>query len=84
MPILQRQVLMPVLLGHWRLDRLEGLSPDAETARRRTLRFLERLAGSSTACRTAALGRHRRLTLEPNTLSGRRPPRAAISPGPAR
>ena len=42
MAILQRQVLTPVLLGHWRLDRLDGLSPDAETARRRTLRFLER------------------------------------------
>jgi acyl-[acyl-carrier-protein] desaturase len=43
MAILQRQVLVPVLLGSWRLDRLQGLSPDAETARRRTLRFLERL-----------------------------------------
>jgi acyl-[acyl-carrier-protein] desaturase len=43
MAILQRQVLVPVLLGHWRLDRLDGLSPEAETARQRTLRFLERL-----------------------------------------
>jgi acyl-[acyl-carrier protein] desaturase len=43
MAILQRQVLAPVLLGHWRLDRLDGLSQHAETARRRTLRFLERL-----------------------------------------
>jgi len=40
---LQRQVLSPVLLGHWRLDHLDGLSPDADAARRRTLRFLERL-----------------------------------------
>jgi len=42
--ILHRQVLVPVLLGHWRLDRLEGLSAEAEVARQRTLRFLQRLA----------------------------------------
>jgi acyl-[acyl-carrier-protein] desaturase len=41
---LHRQVLVPVLLGHWRLDRREGLSAEAEAARQRTLRFLERLA----------------------------------------
>ena len=43
MAILQRQVLAPVLLGHWRLDRLDGPTPDVDKARRRTLRFLERL-----------------------------------------
>jgi hypothetical protein len=42
--ILHRQVLVPVLFGHWRLDRLQGLSAEAEVARRRTVRFLERLA----------------------------------------
>ena len=42
--ILHRQVLVPVLYGHWRLDRLQGLSAEAEVARRRTVRFLERLA----------------------------------------
>jgi len=40
---LQRQVLSPMLLGQWRLDRLDGLSSDADAARRRTLRFLDRL-----------------------------------------
>jgi acyl-[acyl-carrier-protein] desaturase len=37
------QVLMPVLIARWGLDRLDGLSPDAEEARDRTLRFLDRL-----------------------------------------
>jgi acyl-[acyl-carrier-protein] desaturase len=38
-----RQVLCPVLLGQWQLDRLEGLSPPAAAAQRRTLRFLVRM-----------------------------------------
>jgi acyl-[acyl-carrier-protein] desaturase len=37
------QVLVPVLLGHWRLTSLEGLSPDAELAREKVLRHIERL-----------------------------------------
>ena len=37
------QVLCPVLLGQWRLDRLEGLSPPAAAAQQRTLRFLARM-----------------------------------------
>ncbi len=40
---LHHQVLVPVLLGHWRLGDLGGLSPAAEAARQRTLRFLERM-----------------------------------------
>ncbi len=76
--ILQRQVLVPVLFGHWRLDRLQGLSAEAEVARRRTLRFLERLAAASTACP----GRHRSPLTLADTL-GRRPLRCD-SAGPAR
>jgi len=37
------QVLVPVLVAHWGLDRLNGLSLEAEAARERTLRFLDRL-----------------------------------------
>jgi acyl-[acyl-carrier-protein] desaturase len=37
------QVLVPVLVTHWRLDHLTGLSVEAEDARDRTLRFLDRI-----------------------------------------
>ena len=42
--ILLEHVLAPVLLGHWRLKSLEGLSPEAEVAREKVVRHLERLA----------------------------------------
>ena len=41
--ILHEQVLLPVLLGHWRLKALEGLSPAAEIAREKVVRHLDRL-----------------------------------------
>ena len=37
------QVIQPVVLGHWRLTHLEGLSPEAEKARETLVRHLERL-----------------------------------------
>ena len=41
--IFLEQVLVPVLLGHWRLTSLEGLSPEAEVAREKVVRHIERL-----------------------------------------
>jgi acyl-[acyl-carrier-protein] desaturase len=37
------QILVPVLLRHWRLDRLEGLKATAEQARERLLAHIERV-----------------------------------------
>jgi acyl-[acyl-carrier-protein] desaturase len=37
------QILVPVLLRHWRLDRLEGLKATAEQARERLLAYIERV-----------------------------------------
>ncbi len=37
------QVLVPCVLRHWKLDELEGLSPEAEEARARVLRYMARL-----------------------------------------
>jgi acyl-[acyl-carrier-protein] desaturase len=37
-------VVAPVVLGHWRLAELDGLSSDAERTRRRTLAFVDRIA----------------------------------------
>ena len=42
--ILYEQVLAPVVRNHWRLESLEGLTPEAEEARTVILRHLERLA----------------------------------------
>jgi acyl-[acyl-carrier-protein] desaturase len=42
------QVLCPVLLKHWRLRELGGLSDDAERARDAVLEFLQTLEGSVT------------------------------------
>src|SRR5438874_1777465 len=41
------QVLCPVLLRHWRLRELRGLSDEAERAREAVLTFLESLGGAS-------------------------------------
>jgi acyl-[acyl-carrier-protein] desaturase len=43
MAIFLEHVLVPVVLGHWRLKSLEGLSPEAELARDKVLRHVERL-----------------------------------------
>ncbi|HLJ08371.1 MAG TPA: acyl-ACP desaturase [Acidimicrobiia bacterium] len=37
------QVLVPVVLRHWRLEEVEGLSTEAEEARARVLRYMRRL-----------------------------------------
>ena len=37
------QILVPVLLRHWKLEEIEGLSPEAEEARARVLAFVERM-----------------------------------------
>jgi acyl-[acyl-carrier-protein] desaturase len=37
------QVLVPVVLRHWKLEELEGLSAEAEEARTRVLRYMARL-----------------------------------------
>jgi acyl-[acyl-carrier-protein] desaturase len=42
--MLLEQVLVPVVKKHWRLESLEGLRPEAEQARERIVRHLERLA----------------------------------------
>ena len=39
------QVLVPVILRHWKLEDVEGLSAEAEEARERVLRHMNRLAG---------------------------------------
>jgi acyl-[acyl-carrier-protein] desaturase len=46
--MLHDQVLVPVLLGHWRLGELTGLPPDASAARDRTLRFVDRIGRLAT------------------------------------
>jgi len=37
------QILVPVVLRHWKLETIEGLSPEAEEARVRVLAYIERL-----------------------------------------
>jgi len=41
--IFLEKVLQPVILSHWRLPDIEGLSADAEAARDRLMRYMERL-----------------------------------------
>jgi acyl-[acyl-carrier-protein] desaturase len=38
------QILVPVVLRHWRLESIEGLSPEAELARGKTVRYISRMA----------------------------------------
>jgi hypothetical protein len=38
------QVVAPVVLQHWKLDRIEGLDAEAEAARERTLAYIAKLA----------------------------------------
>ena len=37
------QILVPVVVRHWRLEQLEGLTPEAEEARARVLKRIERI-----------------------------------------
>jgi hypothetical protein len=34
---------VPVILTHWKLEQLTGLTPEAEAARERVVRYVERL-----------------------------------------
>jgi acyl-[acyl-carrier-protein] desaturase len=52
------QILVPVVLNHWRLASLEGLSPEAERARQLTIERIERLGRLG---RTLTARRERRL-----------------------
>jgi acyl-[acyl-carrier-protein] desaturase len=49
------QILQPVILRQWRIDAIEGLSPEAEAARERLFRYMARLdkAGRRSAERRA-------------------------------
>ncbi len=42
--IFVEQIVQPVVLRHWGLEKLEGLTPEAEEARTRVLAHIERLA----------------------------------------
>ncbi len=37
------QILVPVILRHWKIEALEGLSPEAEKARTAVLKRIERI-----------------------------------------
>jgi acyl-[acyl-carrier-protein] desaturase len=50
------QILVPVVLRHWRLESLEGLTPEADQARERTLRWIARLGRVADRLETARLG----------------------------
>src|SRR5690242_8544006 len=54
-----QQILAPVVLRHWNLEGLQGLTPDAERARDATLKYIERVG---TVGRRMA---ERRTALEP-------------------
>lgn len=49
------QILVPVIVRQWRIDAIEGLSPDAEEARRRLFKHIDRVgkAGRRFAARRA-------------------------------
>jgi acyl-[acyl-carrier-protein] desaturase len=47
LPIHYSQILAPVVLRHWGLEALEGLTPEAEEARARTVKLLARLEKAS-------------------------------------
>jgi acyl-[acyl-carrier-protein] desaturase len=51
------QILQPVLVTHWKVDRIEGLDADGEAARVSVLRYMERVgkAGRRTAARREAV-----------------------------
>ncbi len=51
MRIHYEQVLCPVLLKHWRLPELTGLSPEAEVARDKLMGFLDQLAAATSPTR---------------------------------
>jgi acyl-[acyl-carrier-protein] desaturase len=40
------QILVPVVLRHWNIEALEGLTPDAERARESVLKYIERVGAA--------------------------------------
>ena len=38
------KILLPVVMRHWKVDKVEGLSPEAEVAREKLVRHMERVA----------------------------------------
>jgi acyl-[acyl-carrier-protein] desaturase len=40
-------ILLPLVVRHWRLESLEGLSPEAEEARQRVLRYIGRVGSAA-------------------------------------
>ncbi len=61
--ILHEQVLMPVIVNHWRVDHLEGLTAAAEQARDALMKRIERLG--QLAKNLAARAARRRLAVAP-------------------
>jgi acyl-[acyl-carrier-protein] desaturase len=57
LPTHHEQIIVPVVVRHWKVDRLEGLTPDGEAARTRLLDFVERIG---TMARKQAERRERR------------------------
>ena len=48
------QILVPVILRHWKIEQLEGLSPEAEEARTRLVRQIERVGKAGRRMRDRA------------------------------
>ncbi|HVM02016.1 MAG TPA: acyl-ACP desaturase, partial [Acidimicrobiales bacterium] len=40
-------ILLPLVVRHWRLESLEGLSPEAEEARQRVLKHVSRVGSAA-------------------------------------
>jgi acyl-[acyl-carrier-protein] desaturase len=48
------QILVPVILRHWKIEQLEGLSPEADQARERLVRQIERVGKAGRRMRDRA------------------------------
>jgi acyl-[acyl-carrier-protein] desaturase len=57
LPTHHEQIIVPVVVRHWKVDRLEGLTPDGEAARTRLLDLVEQIG---TMARKQAERRERR------------------------
>ena len=60
------QILVPVVLNHWRLERLEGLTPEAEIAR---VKLFDRIERIGKLARTVARRRERNMARDEETAS---------------
>ena len=63
------QILVPVVLRHWDIEALEGLTPEAEEARRRLVKRIDRVgkAGRRLAARWAETEAAEREVSDPGT-----------------